>query len=158
MTFSSARSCVKLLTSHVILGCGNCWCWYSKTCEFGHQCNLVICQIWPHRYGTSKFLRYYTWSLLHNVATCGSWNWTAVVTLFFSFHTLVTNLLLPTDLNNCMLFGSKSSFISRTVFCPLSFHSSPQVWAIYWNILVATDPFVKQSRYRLGVDKRVPGS
>jgi hypothetical protein len=110
---SLPRSCVKLLKLNGIFGCGICWCWYSDTCEVS-----VICHIWPHHYGISKFLRYYTWSLLHKVATSVSWNLAAM----FPFYTHVTNLRLPTDLNNFMIFGPKSSFISKTAFRPLSFH------------------------------------
>jgi hypothetical protein len=108
MNFSSPRSSVKLLTFRVMFGCGNCW--YSKTCKAGH----ILAEP-ANSYDIIHGRYSITWQHV-------SWNLTAVANLLFSLYTPVTNLRLPTDLNNCMAFGSKSSFVSRTAFCLLSFH------------------------------------
>lgn len=94
----------------------------------GHTWKSATCHSWAHFYGTSKFVWYYTWSLVRN------WPQFLVLCVLCMF-----NLSVLAYLKSFRVFGRKSSFIWRTAFCPLSLHISPQVWTMHWNFLLATD-------------------
>lgn len=114
-----------------------------KTRDLGYPCKTATCHIWSHFYGTGKLLWHYSWSLLCNLANCLSWILDTVPRL------VLRTFNLPTlaDLNICTFlchtaYGSKSSFISRTTFCPITLH--PFTTSLD-NLLVANDTWLLQT-------------
>jgi hypothetical protein len=128
---------------------------YRKVCEAGQPCKSATCHSWPHFYGTGKFLWYYTWLLIHNLATCIYWILATVSSLVLCFlYKFNTHMLA--DMKSCIVFGQKSLFISRTAFYPFNVHhlstsmdNTLEISSGNWPITVRKSLFIYRVMYLL---------
>ena len=81
-------------------------------------CNSATCHNWTHCYGNGNSL-WYTWSLLHNLATCLS---SVLATLAHAFKLRMLTELQTVILLHHTAHGLIFWFISITTCCPADLH------------------------------------
>jgi len=117
---------------------------YNTTCQFGHPVSSATWHNWLQFYWTGKFIWYYKWSLLDNLATCLSWILAIVSQLVIR---LVCKLNFPFLVNlksyiMCVILyigRSSHSLAEISLFSPPNLHSS-KLWTTDKNFIVAYDP------------------